>query len=115
MYDAPNAATHADVANPGLAICSKSPGIVKRIHFRIIPPEPMEEERGSLRAPAKQRFTEDGIETSLEKVVEYIDQKYPLFEFRMVQVAKNKFNFIGVGLRSSGPCHVVDFKVAGDN
>lgn len=72
---------------------------LKQIHIRMIPPEGHQEDAYTFRAPAGRHYTEESEQTAVEKVVEYLDKKYPWWEFKMVRVGRGKYNFIYDGLR----------------
>ncbi len=50
-------------------------------------------------APAQRGYSESDIEETLERVIEYLDQKFPVLEFKQVKLSENAFNFIAVGPR----------------
>jgi hypothetical protein len=51
------------------------------------------------RAPPKRGYSAADIEESLERVIEHLDAKFPTLEFKQVELAGNKFNFIAIGAR----------------
>jgi hypothetical protein len=50
-------------------------------------------------APAGNGYSEKDIDEIREKVVDYLDKRFPHFDFREVQIAANAFNYIATGLR----------------
>jgi len=54
------------------------------------------------RAEAGRLYTEEGIDQILMEVTDWLDTYYPAFEFRMVQIAENRFKFIGQEKHESG-------------
>lgn len=72
--------------------------------MRIIPPKDIglaKEERVNFDAPPGKKWTEESEEQAVEKVVEYLDKKYPRWEFRMVRVGVGKYNFVFAGTREA--------------
>jgi hypothetical protein len=53
------------------------------------------------RAPPKRGYSAADIEESLERVIEHLDAKFPTLEFKQVELARNKFNFIAIGARQN--------------
>lgn len=52
-------------------------------------------------APAKRAYSASDIEDQLEKVINHLDEKFPLLDFKQVQIAPNAFNFIAIGPRQA--------------
>lgn len=50
-------------------------------------------------APAGKGYSEDDIDDIREKCVDYLDKRFPHFEFKEVQIAANAFNYIAIELR----------------
>ena len=50
-------------------------------------------------APAQRGYSELDIEGILERAIEYLDQKFPVLEFKQMKLSENAFNFIAVGPR----------------
>jgi len=53
------------------------------------------------RAQHNKGYTSSLIEHELGRVVDYIDKHFPTLEFRQVELAPNKFNFIACGARKA--------------
>jgi hypothetical protein len=56
-------------------------------------------QKHDFRAPVERGYSEKQIDETRERVVEYLDKRFPYFNFREVQVGPNKFNYIATGLR----------------
>lgn len=69
----------------------------KRIEVKIIIGEKVH--RHHFVAPAQRGYSEKQIEETLEKVIEHLDDKFPLLDFKQVQLQPNAFNFIAIGAR----------------
>ena len=50
-------------------------------------------------APPGRAYSERQIDMEVERVVDYIDQKFPKLEFKMVQILPNRFNFVAVNVK----------------
>lgn len=50
-------------------------------------------------APATRGYSEKDIEEILERIINYLDEKFPRLEFRQVDLLPNAYNFIAVGAR----------------
>ncbi len=57
-------------------------------------------------APAGNGYSKSDIEETLERVIEYLDQKFPVLEFKQVNLLPNAFNFIAVGPRPSSQTEI---------
>lgn len=66
--------------------------------MRIFPPNGLPVKH-KYHAPAGRCFSETDIEKVLEQQAEIIEKNHALWEFKPVQVAPNRFNFIYAGLR----------------
>lgn len=53
----------------------------------------------AFRAEPGKAYVAEDCEQMLENVVKYCDEKLPTLEFRMVQLAVNRFNLIAVGVK----------------
>ena len=75
---------------------------LKTFVVRIVPKvgEGAEEKR-TFHAPSGRHWTEENVEETFEKVVDYLDRKYPAWEFRMVNVGNGQVNFVYDGDRSN--------------
>ena len=71
--------------------------LFKRIHVKVIVGEKVYNH--DYRAPAGYFYNHENIEDAREKMVDYIDEKFPHVEFRMVDIGPNAFNFIAGGAR----------------
>jgi hypothetical protein len=70
---------------------------LKHITVRMIPPPGYAEDSYTFHAPPGRHYSDP--QDVLDHVVEYLDKKYPLWDFKVVQVARDKFNFVYAGLR----------------
>lgn len=50
-------------------------------------------------APAGRGYSEKDIEDIRERCIDYLDKRFPHFEFKEVQIAPNAFNYIATELR----------------
>jgi hypothetical protein len=57
-------------------------------------------------APAGNGYSESDIEETLWRVIEYLDKKFPVLEFKQVNLLPNAFNFIAVGPRPSAQAEI---------
>lgn len=78
----------------------------KSILVRIIAPEESatesdaaKAERVKFVAPPHRQYTDSSREQVVEKVINYLDKKYPTLDFRIVDVGKRQINFICTGER----------------
>jgi hypothetical protein len=61
-----------------------------------------QEESIPFHAPEGRCWTEQSVEEALDKVIDYLDRKYPAWEFRLVALKGGRqFNFVYDGDRSS--------------
>jgi hypothetical protein len=69
----------------------------RRVYVRIIPGGTMPEEHRSFHKQGMV-YNETGVQQILENVATYIEERdlYKGTEFRMVEVGKGRFNFIGM-------------------
>jgi hypothetical protein len=72
----------------------------KRILIRIVPPAGMKGERITVAAPPRAGYGMDAVLSVLEDVAEKLERQNPAMEFRLVELAPNRFNFVYAGLRS---------------
>lgn len=74
----------------------------RRVTIKIIPPKSYEEfaERKVFRAPPRKHYTEASCEQAIELATEYLDKKFPVWNFRCVKVGPMDFNFIFDGFRN---------------
>jgi hypothetical protein len=72
---------------------------LKRIHVRMIPPEGHAEDSYTFKAPPGKHYTSESEEQAIERVVDYLDKKYQYWNFKIVKVARGRYNFMYDGLR----------------
>ena len=76
---------------------------IKHFTVRVIAAEfdsdTVKAERTVFRAPAGKLYVESTREQIIERVVNYLDGKYPTLDFRMVDVDATQINFVPVGPR----------------
>jgi hypothetical protein len=48
-------------------------------------------------ADKKCGYSEEMIEDMLERIADHVEKSFPRYEFRMVQLTANRFNFIATG------------------
>jgi hypothetical protein len=74
---------------------------LKRITVRMIPKpgSGTKMDQTVFKAPAGRSYTEETVEMALDRVVDYLDERFPLWEFRMVKVGAGRFNFVYDGER----------------
>src|SRR5271155_4906090 len=75
---------------------------LKRITVRIIPPSDQgmaKPEKVNFDAPRGQHWNQQSIETCLDRVIDYLDKKYPRWEFRMIALDIGRYNFVFAGKR----------------
>lgn len=51
------------------------------------------------RATSSKFYSEEEIETELERIIDHIDKNFPKLEFRQVTIVPNRVNFIAIGKR----------------
>jgi len=83
---------------------------LKHITVRMIPRPGYAEDSYTFHAPPGRHYSDP--QDVLDHVVEYLDKKYPLWEFKIVQVGAGKFNFVYVGLRENADGNVAGATVA---
>lgn len=71
----------------------------KTLTVRVIPAEGHPRKRKVFRAPAGKLYVADGIDKLLDHVADYLEKRHPHWEFRLVELAPNVFNFVYVGLK----------------
>lgn len=71
--------------------------VIKEYIVRVIPPEGHREERVKFHSPPGRHYQDES--KLVEKVIEYLDKKYPWWDFTMVPVGRRQFNFVYAGLR----------------
>ena len=69
----------------------------KVIHIKIIVQG--KTQRHTFRAPAGKFYNLEQIEINRGSVIEWLDVRFPHFDFREVQIAPNAFNYIATGVR----------------
>lgn len=52
------------------------------------------------KAPAGQGYNAACIDKLTERVIDYIDEKFPRLEFKQVDILPNQINFIAIGARA---------------
>jgi hypothetical protein len=76
---------------------------IKHITVRVIAAEfdadAVKAERTVFRAPPGKVYVESTREQIIERVVNYLDKKYPTIDFRMVDVDATQINFVPTGPR----------------
>jgi hypothetical protein len=75
--------------------------IHRRVKIRVILPEGtgIKPLRFEVKAGPHRGFGDTGIDEVLEHAAQQIEKRFPLWEFRLVPIAENAFNFIYAGLR----------------
>jgi len=73
------------------------------ITVKIFPPQGYPRVKKIFRAPAGQRFTPKGVEQLQEQYVDWLDKDpvYGKWEWKMVEVGPNGFNFVYVALKAA--------------
>jgi len=72
---------------------------IKHIAVRVIPAEGHRGDKYTFRAPPGRVYMEDSREKVIEHVIDYLDKKYPYWDFRIVEVGATQVNFVYAGLR----------------
>jgi len=76
---------------------------IKHFTVRIIAAEfdadAVKADRTVFRAPPGKVYVESTREQIIERVVNYLDKKYPAIDFRMVEVDATQINFVPTGPR----------------
>jgi len=75
--------------------------LFKRVELKIIPPEGHPAKKEIVHAGPGRVFTERGIDAMLEHAAANIEKEFPLWNFRLVPIAPNAFNFVYAGLRET--------------
>lgn len=70
----------------------------KRIHVKFFPPDGTFHEKVFV-APPKKVYTEESLDDVIEKTINWLDEKFPKWNWRMVKVGTMRVNFIYDGLR----------------
>lgn len=73
----------------------------KSVYVRVILPEGHKELKWHYRAKPGMGCTEDNMEKLLGDVVEHLEKRFVYWEFKMVQIAANRFNFVYAGLKAA--------------
>lgn len=75
--------------------------LYKRIQVKLIIGDGKKQKllRHQFVAPARRSYTEADIEETLDKVVDYLDKKFPNIEFKHVVLAANLHNYVAIGTR----------------
>jgi hypothetical protein len=76
---------------------NKGNPLYKRMYFAVIFPDrrlPFE-----YVAPPGKFFNQEDIDRQLDLVVAHVEESFPRFEFRMVELVPNKINFVAVDLK----------------
>jgi hypothetical protein len=51
------------------------------------------------RAASGKFYSQEEIDTELERIIDHIDKNFPKLEFRQVTIVPNRVNFIAIGKR----------------
>jgi hypothetical protein len=73
--------------------------VLRRVHIRIIPAEGHREDSYTYKAPPGRFYQLEDEGKVCERVIEFLDEKYPWWNFRMVKVGLGRYNFVYDGLR----------------
>lgn len=73
--------------------------IHRRVKIRLVLPEGQKPIRFEVKAGPHRGFGDTGIDEVLENAAQQIEKRFPLWNFRLVPIADNAFNFIYAGLR----------------
>ena len=76
----------------------------KRIHVKIIIQG--KTQKHEFIAPAGKMYSLENIDKNRESVINWLDERFPHFDFREVQIGTNAFNYIATGVRP-GSEHLV--------
>jgi hypothetical protein len=78
---------------------AKGEPLHKRVTVKIIPPNDSKPYKWYWRAPAGQFYSPANIDEILEKVVEHLENKFPQWEFKLVELGPTSYNFVYAGER----------------
>ena len=84
-----------------------SKAIAKRIQIRLFAPGNQKSNCIHLHAGPRKAFTREGIEAILENCANDLEQKFPGEEYRLVELAKDSFNFVWVESKTIPDCDMV--------
>jgi hypothetical protein len=73
---------------------------IRRVELKIFEPGNKKFQRVIVRAGAGRSFTEKGIDSTLERAAEQIEQLRPAHEYELVELAPDRFNFVCRGEKS---------------
>ena len=87
----------------------------RRVHVRIVPGGTLPEESRSFHKQGMV-YNAEGVERILQNVSDYIEGRdlYKGTEFRMVEVGKGRFNFIGMSSREALEYRALDAEAETD-
>lgn len=51
-------------------------------------------------------FGKEAVDEAVWRIANIVDQKYPAWEFKMVELAPNRFNFVWTGRRVATPAQI---------
>jgi len=77
----------------------KSKAVAKRIQVRLFTRGNKKSNTIHLCAGSGKAFTQEGIDAILEHCANDLEQKFPDEEYRLVELAEDKFNFVWVESR----------------
>jgi hypothetical protein len=80
---------------------TKGEVLFKRVELKVVPPEGHPVKKEIVHAGPGRCFTEKGIDAMLEHAAANVGKEFPHWDFRLVQVAPNAFNFVYAGLRET--------------
>ena len=71
----------------------------KRVELRVILPEGKKAKKEIVHSGPGRVFTESGIDALLEHAAANLEEKFPHWDFRLVPIGPNAFNFVYAGPR----------------
>lgn len=77
------------------------PKPLRQVTVKVILPEGKLGDYQKFHAPAGCAYSEANIENVVEHVINHLDKKYPLWDFRMIRIGQGKFVFAYAGLREN--------------
>ena len=78
---------------------------LKLIKVRIILPEGHATQKVDFHAPPGRHYDDGSEAQAIEKVIDYLDEKYLYWNFRMVRVGRGQYNFVYDGIREDSDAY----------
>ena len=90
---------HSNSAKPRINFSAGGERIWKRLTIRVIGPPPEDNDKQQdfkwyPRAPAGRGYSEDDVQGVLEQCAMHLEKRFPVWEFRLVELGPDRFNFI---------------------